>query len=210
MQTCEAVVLHRFVNTRVIPRAEPEMSRFKLTSTPLLGLCLVERLCVQDSRGFFSRFFCSDELVEAGFRLPIAQINHTFTARRGAVRGLHFQYPPHAEDKLVSCLRGEVFDVAVDLRRGSSTFLQWHAEILSAKNFRSLLIPQGFAHGFQTLSDDCELVYLHSHKYVPSSEGALNACDPALSIEWPLDIVDMSDRDAQHPFIHSNFTGIKV
>jgi len=125
------------------------------------------------------------------------------------VRGLHFQHPPHAEDKLVSCLRGEVFDVAVDLRQGSATFLQWHAEILSADNARSLLIPQGFAHGFQTLTDDCELLYLHSRAYAAGAEGALNVRDPALAIRWPLAFTDISERDAQHPLLTREFTGFR-
>ena len=185
------------------------MSRFRVTPTPLNGLMLVERLRAQDARGFFSRFFCAEELAEAGLRLPIAQINHTYTARKGAVRGLHFQHPPHAEDKLVSCLRGEVYDVAVDLRHGSATFLQWHAEILSAQNARSLLIPQGFAHGFQTLTDDCELIYLHSHAYAADAEGGVNVRDPALAIRWPLTFTDLSERDAQHPLLTHEFTGLR-
>lgn len=184
------------------------MSRFKVLATPLHGLAAVERQCVEDARGFFSRFFCAEELRDAGFRMPVAQMNHTLTRRRGAVRGLHFQNPPDAEDKLVSCIRGEVFDVAVDIRSGSPTFLQWHAEILSADNFRSLLITKGFAHGFQTLRDDCELVYLHSTPYVQAAEGALNARDSALAINWPLEITEMSERDARHPFISATFAGL--
>ncbi len=184
------------------------MSRFDVSSTPLAGLMLVQRRRAQDERGFFSRFFCAEELASAGFAFPIAQVNHTFTARRGAVRGLHFQHPPHAEDKFVSCLRGEIFDVAVDLRRDSPTFLQWHAEILSAENARSLLVPQGYAHGFQTLTDDCELVYLHSRPYEAAAEGALNVRDPLLAIDWPLDLADISARDAAHPLLTSQFTGI--
>lgn len=184
------------------------MSRFDVSSTPLAGLMLVQRHRAEDERGFFSRFFCAEELAPAGFALPIAQINHTFTARRGAVRGLHFQHPPHAEDKFVSCLRGEIFDVAVDLRRDSPTFLQWHAEILSAENARSLLVPQGCAHGFQTLTDDCELVYLHSRPYEAAAEDALNVRDPVLAIDWPLDFADISARDAAHALLTSKFTGI--
>lgn len=184
------------------------MSRFDVTMTPLAGLMLVQRRRAQDERGFFSRFFCAEDLAPAGFTLPIAQINHTFTARRGTVRGMHFQHPPHAEDKFVSCLRGEIFDVAVDLRRGSPTFLHWHAEILSAENGRSLLVPQGFAHGFQTLVDSCELLYLHSRAYEAAAEGALNALDPLLAIDWPLPFADVSARDATHPLLTAQFTGI--
>jgi dTDP-4-dehydrorhamnose 3,5-epimerase len=171
---------------------------------------VIERQRLTDHRGYFSRFFCAEELLAVGFALPIAQINDTLTLQRGAVRGLHFQHPPHAEDKLVSCLRGEVFDVAVDLRFGSDTFLKWHAEILSADNCKSLLIPQGFAHGFQALSDNCELLYLHSRAYVPGAEAALNVRDPALNINWPLTFTDISDRDSGHPQITRSFTGIRI
>jgi dTDP-4-dehydrorhamnose 3,5-epimerase len=184
------------------------MVRFDVRATPLAGVMRIQRQRLEDARGFFSRFFCAEELAAAGFRAPVAQINHTLTRRCGSVRGLHFQHPPHAEDKLVSCLRGEIFDVAVDLRRGSPTFLQWHGEILSAQNATSLLIPKGFAHGFQTLGDDAELLYLHSAPYAAAAEGALNARDPALAIAWPLAFADVSDRDASHPFITAEFTGL--
>ena len=170
---------------------------------------VIERQRLADHRGYFSRLFCAEELSAVGFALPIAQINQTLTRQRGAVRGLHFQHPPHAEDKLVSCLRGEIFDVAVDLRRGSETFLRWHAEILSADNFKSLMIPQGFAHGFQTLTDDCELLYLHSRPHATGAEAALNALDPALDIRWPLAFTEISERDTQHPHITHEFTGIR-
>ncbi len=123
---------------------------------------------------------------------------------------MHFQYPPHAEDKLVGCVRGEVFDVAVDLRANSPTFLSWYGEILSAENSRSLMIPQGFAHGFQTLTDDCELIYLHSKPYVPSAEGALNARDPRLAITWPLLVTDISARDSSHPNLAHDFKGVSI
>ena len=184
------------------------MDWFETRSTPLAGLAVVQRRAREDSRGFFSRFYCANELSAAGFALPVVQINHTRTLRRGAVRGLHFQRPPHAEDKFVSCLRGEVFDVAVDLRRDSPTFLRWHGEVLSADNRASLMIPQGFAHGFQTLADDCELLYLHSRAYEPEAEGALHVSDPALAITWPLPIAEMSERDARHAPITPEFRGI--
>jgi len=130
------------------------------------------------------------------------------TARKGTVRGMHFQRPPHAEMKLVSCVRGEVFDVAVDLRRGSPTFLRWHAERLSADNNRALLIPQGFAHGFQALTDDAELIYCHSAAYDAASEGGLNPRDPRLAIAWPLPITELSARDAQAAMLDAAFTGM--
>jgi dTDP-4-dehydrorhamnose 3,5-epimerase len=184
------------------------MSRFDVLTTPLPGLLVVQRLCNEDERGYFSRFFCSEELAAHGFNEPIAQINQTLTLRRGAARGLHFQRPPHAEDKFVSCLRGKVWDVAVDLRCNSPTYLHWHAEILSEQNRRSLLIPRGFAHGFQTLQDGCELFYLHSRPYHPAAEGGLNMTDPALSIVWPLPFTDLSDRDAKQPHVTADFVAL--
>lgn len=186
------------------------MARFTLHATPLAGLLTVQRTALEDPRGSFSRLYCSEELREAGLDAPIAQVNLSHTHACGAMRGLHFQHPPHAETKLVSCLRGEVWDVAVDLRRGSPTFLHWHAEILSEANRRSLLVPQGFAHGFQTLQDDCELLYLHTAAYHPAAEGALRATDPRLGIAWPLPIADMSERDRGHPLLDADFEGITL
>lgn len=184
------------------------MSGLDITELPLPGLKGVTRRLHGDARGFFTRLFDSDALAAAGFVAPVAQINHTFTAARGTVRGMHFQWPPHTECKLVSCIRGEVWDVAVDLRRNSPTFLRWHAERLSATNRRALLIPEGFAHGFQTLTDDCELVYAHSHPYVPAAEGGIRPDDSALAIEWPLPIVGLSTRDQAHPPLTGGFPGI--
>ena len=184
------------------------MSRFDFHSAPLSGLTVVQRRPIEDQRGFFSRFFCADEFRQAGFTQPIAQINHTLTRKKGAVRGLHFQRPPHAETKVVSCLKGNIFDVAVDLRRGSPTFLKWHGEVLSAENRRSLLIPEGFAHGFQTLTDDCELIYLHSASFHPEAEDALNVNDPKLAIVWPLAMTELSERDRTHSFIGADFDGV--
>ena len=170
----------------------------------------MQRKRIEDSRGFLSRFFCAEEFDEFGFSKPISQINHTLTRQKGAVRGLHYQQPPHAEIKLVSCIKGEVFDVAVDLRKNSSTFLQWYGEVLSESNQRSLLIPEGFAHGFQTLSEDCELIYLHSVPYVKEAEAALNVTDPKIGIAWPLSISELSERDRLHPMIKLDFEGIAV
>jgi len=186
------------------------MSRFTVTDLPLLGLKLVERQNLGDSRGYLSRLFCAEELVSAGWEKPIAQINQTFTAKRGTLRGMHFQLPPHAEMKLVSCLRGSVWDVAVDLRRGSDTLLHWHAEELSADNQRALLIPEGFAHGFQALTDDVELLYCHSTVFLDGAQGGLNPRDLQLGIQWPLEITSISDRDARHPMIDQNYSGFVV
>lgn len=184
------------------------MSRFAVADLPLVGLKLVARQRLGDSRGYLSRVFCAEELAAAGWVKPIAQINHTYTAKRGTVRGMHFQRPPHAEMKLVSCIRGEVWDVAVDVRAGSPTFLQWHAERLSAENGRALLIPEGFAHGFQALSDDVELLYCHSAAYAAEAEAGLRFDDPALRITWLLEPTDLSSRDKNHPLLTPNFPGV--
>lgn len=184
------------------------MSRFEFIKTPLADLMIVQRKTLEDHRGFLSRFYCVDEFAEVGVGATIAQINHTLTREKGSVRGLHFQRTPHAEVKLVSCLKGEIWDVAVDLRCGSSTYLQWYGEILSEKNHKSLLIPKGFAHGFQSLSTNCELIYLHTEKYHPESEDAINVLDPSLNIDWPLPVFNLSERDAHHSFIDQNFQGL--
>jgi dTDP-4-dehydrorhamnose 3,5-epimerase len=184
------------------------MSRLEFLPTPLRGLTVVQRKPAEDERGFFERMFCMEEILSAGFKLPMAQVNRTVTTRKGSVRGMHFQYPPHAEIKIVSCLKGCVFDVAVDLRRGSPTFLRWHAEELSVENHKSLLIPAGFAHGLQTLADDCELLYFHSAAYAATAEGGLHPSDPRIGIAWPLPITDMSQRDCNHPTLVSDFKGL--
>ena len=178
--------------------------------TPLPGLKRVRRHPMEDERGFFSRFYCATEFGLAGTGEPIAQINHTLTRRAGAVRGLHFQRPPHAETKIVSCIAGAVFDVAVDLRQGSPTFLRWHGERLSAGNRLSLLVPEGFAHGFQALKPDSELIYLHTAPYHREAEGALNVSEPRLAIDWPLAIAELSERDRAHPFLAHDWPGISL
>ena len=184
------------------------MTRFDCFDTPLAGLKLVQRKRIEDARGFLSRFYCAEEFKAYGFNKPISQINHTLTRQKGAVRGLHYQQPPYAEAKLVSCLKGEIFDVAVDLRKDSPTFLHWHGEVLSDNNQRSFLIPEGFAHGFQTLTEDCELIYLHSAPYVKEAEAALNVTDTRLGITWPLDITELSERDRSHPMLKLDFEGM--
>lgn len=183
-------------------------ARFDILETPLSGLRILQRKPIGDNRGYLERLFCSEELQALAAGRHIAQINHTLTASNGTVRGMHFQRPPHAEIKFVSCLRGEVFDVAVDLRDNSPTFLCWHAEVLSADNHRTLVIPEGFAHGFQTLTDDCEMLYFHTAAYQPGAEGGLNAQDPRLAIQWPLPVVGLSPRDSAHPLLGEGFTGV--
>ena len=184
------------------------MSRLQIEDTPLAGLKRVRRQPLGDARGFLVRLFCADELREAGWTRPIAQVNQTRTGARGSVRGLHYQRPPHAESKLVHCLRGEVFDVAVDLRRGSPTFLRWHGERLSGDNGVALLIPEGFAHGLQTLAEDVDMLYCHSAPYVAAAEHGVHPREPRVAIDWPLPIGALSPRDEAHPFLAAGFAGI--
>jgi len=185
-------------------------SRFEIFDRPLRDLKVIERKLIGDNRGYIERLFCAEEMLQLTSGKCIAQINHTLTAKRGTVRGLHFQYPPHAEIKFVSCLSGQVFDVAVDLRRHTPTFLQWHAEILSSDNHKTLVIPEGFAHGFQAMQDDCEMLYLHTSAYQPSHEGGLSAKDPKLGIRWPCEITEWSERDASHPLLTADFAGLSI
>lgn len=186
------------------------MSRFTISPTALAGLSVIHRQPIRDKRGYFERLFCESDLQDLLQGKHPTQINHTFTTAKGILRGMHYQQPPQIETKMVSCLRGEVWDVAVDVRCGSPTFLAWYGEVLSEANHRSLLIPEGFAHGFQTLTDDCTMVYLHTAPYSHECEAALNPCDPLLAISWPLPVSGLSERDKNHPMITDRFTGISL
>ncbi|MDP9203519.1 MAG: dTDP-4-dehydrorhamnose 3,5-epimerase family protein [Gemmatimonadota bacterium] len=184
--------------------------RFAILDTPLEGLKVIRRKPQTDERGYFERLFCADELRTLMGTKGIAQINHSFTSKRGTVHGMHFQHPPHAEVKFVSCLSGEVFDVAVDLRRDSPTFLHSYAEVLSSANYKTLVIPEGFAHGYQALVDDSQIVYVVSVGYTPSAEGGIHPEDPLLRIAWPLPVTGLSQRDLTRPYLDSNFTGVRL
>ena len=186
------------------------MSHFHVEQTPLQGLKVIQRHPRRDLRGQFTRAYCSEELSAAGWTTPVKQINHSITHAVGSIRGLHYQKPPKAEKKMVLCLRGRVWDVAVDLRSSSATFLSWHAEELSADNSRALLIPEGFAHGFQVLEKESELLYLHSEQYSPEHEDGLSPLDPRLSIPWPLAIGEMSERDRGFPFLSDKTKGVAL
>ncbi len=184
--------------------------RFDIRDGGLPGLKIIQRWILEDHRGSFSRLFCSNVFKDAGFPQPVSQINHTHTRHKGTLRGLHFQHPPHAEIKVVTCLKGEVYDVAVDLRENSPTFLSWKGVVLSESNLTSLVIPRGFAHGFQALTADCEMLYLHSEAHHPEAEGGIHPEDPRLGISWPCMIGEMSERDQAWAFIPQDFPGLQV
>ncbi len=179
-----------------------------LTPTPLADCCVIEPTPFQDERGWFCRVFCKEAFQTVAPDLEWVQINHSFTRARGALRGLHFQRPPHAEAKLVRCVAGAVWDTVVDLRRESPTFLHAFAVELSAANRKMLYIPPRFAHGFQTLADDCELLYHHTHPYTPQAEGGLRYDDPRLALRWPLPPACLSARDLAHPLLDNTFEGL--
>lgn len=183
------------------------MGQLKVTPLPIEGAALVESTSYKDKRGEFTRLYCTDELRPLLAARKIAQVNHSHTEAKGAVRGLHFQHPPHAEMKLVRCLKGKVWDVIVDLRKNSPTFLKWHAVELSSSK-QMVMIPEGCAHGFQTLESHSELLYLHTALYTPGSEGGVRVDDPMLGITWPLPLSELSERDQQYSLLTADFKGI--
>lgn len=179
-----------------------------LVETSISGAWVVEGEILQDSRGAFSRLFCSSELEAIFAPRKIVQINHSKTRKIGAVRGLHYQNSPHAEMKIVRCLQGRVFDVAVDLRQNSPTFLKWTGvELTPGKNI-AFVIPEGCAHGFQVLEENSELLYLHTEFYTPDAEAAIRFDDPMVGVEWPLEATDLSERDLNHTYINEKFKGV--
>lgn len=165
---------------------------------------------IKDQRGFFVRSFCINEFLNIRDDLKIVQVNHTLTTEKGSVRGMHFQLPPFCETKIVRCIKGSVFDVAVDLRKGSKTFLQWYGEIISEDNMKMMIIPEGFAHGFQTLDDNCEMLYLHTEFYNKQCESGIRYNDPSIKIEWKIPVTNISERDCNHNLINDSFKGIEI
>jgi len=179
-------------------------------NTPLGSLYVVESIPHTDERGDFARIFCEKELSELIGSRRIVQMNHSRTTTVGAVRGMHFQIPPNPEMKLVRCIKGRVWDVAVDLRKSSPTFLHWHAQELSPTNNLMMVIPEGFAHGFQVMEPDSELLYLHTAFYDLNSERGIKYDDAMLSIAWPEIPTDVSPRDQMHTNLDGHFKGIAL
>lgn len=179
-------------------------------SLPLQDAYIIDPNPYEDHRGKFSRLFCQEELKKVGHYKQIVQINHSLTKEKGTVRGMHYQKPPKAEIKMVQCLKGEVFDVIVDLRKDSPTFLKWHGEILSPKNSKIMYIPEGFAHGFQVLESDSELLYFHTEFYSPLHEAGIKYNDPKININWLLEPVNISEKDQCYQLITSEFKGVVI
>lgn len=177
------------------------MGKLKIELLKLQGAAVISTNPFEDHRGSFNRLFCSEELGELLKGEQIVAVNHSATNEIGAIRGLHYQSTPFEEIKMVRCLRGKVFDVMVDIRKNSPTYLQWHSEILTPEKQNMMFIPQGFAHGFQVLEEKSELLYFHTAHYSSESERAFHYSDPQIAIKWPLEVTDISDRDNSHLFI---------
>jgi dTDP-4-dehydrorhamnose 3,5-epimerase len=167
----------------------------------LRGAYVVEPELIEDDRGFFGRTWSAEEFSEHGLNPNIAQCNTSLNRRKGTLRGMHYQIPPHEEAKLVRCTAGAIYDVIVDLRPGSPTWAQWIAVELTSQNRLMVYVPEGFAHGFQTLADNSEVCYQMSATYSPESARGVRWDDPAFGIEWPLSVSVISERDRTHPFL---------
>ena len=168
---------------------------------PLKGAYTIDLEKREDGRGFFARFFCPEEFENQGLNISVIQMNTTLSKERGTVRGLHFQRPPKAEIKIVRCISGSIWDVIVDIRKDSPTFGKWYGAELNDNNRTMMYVPKGFAHGFQTLADNVELLYLHSEFYSKKNEGGLLYADKTVNIDWPLPVSEISERDKVHPML---------
>lgn len=167
---------------------------FDISPSSLKDVVVLKHKLLSDNRGAFSRLFCSTELNSILQDKSIVQINHSITKKKGSIRGLHFQHPPYAETKFVKVLKGAVYDVALNTESGA-----WTAEVLSAENQKILMIPEGYAHGFQSLENNTELLYLHTAPYNPEYEAGINPFDPKINITWPLEVAEYSKRDYNLP-----------
>jgi dTDP-4-dehydrorhamnose 3,5-epimerase len=172
------------------------------------GLYTVQLQKFEDERGLFARTFCKDEFRKIGFNKEFVQFNHSVNHHRGTVRGIHYQVHPYSETKLIRCVRGAVYDVAVDLRKDSPTFLKYFGIELSEENMVSVLIPEGFGHGFQTLEDHSALIYHHTQCYTPAAEAGIRFDDPSVNIQWKLPPVMVSEKDRIFQLIDGNFKGL--
>jgi len=180
------------------------------TETPLKGAYLVEPEPYKDDRGLFARTFCKNEFSKLNHKKEFVQFNHSRTLKKGTIRGMHYQLPPYSEIKLIRCIRGRVFDVIIDIRQDSLTFLRHFSVELSEHNMLSVYIPEGFAHGFQTLEDNSELIYHHTAYYVPGHEAGIRYNDPLTGINWPLPVSEITEKDRTHEFLDNSFKGIPI
>jgi dTDP-4-dehydrorhamnose 3,5-epimerase len=186
------------------------MMSMKFHKTPLEGARLIELEKRGDDRGFFARYYCEGEFAANGLETHYVQINNSLSSKKGTLRGLHYQLPPADEVKLVRCVRGTLWDAIVDLRPDSQTFKKWFGAELSADNRLMMYVPRGFAHAILTLTDDTEAIYLVSAFYGPDHERGVRWNDPAIGIEWPIQPVEISAKDAKWPDLDPTFHGIQL
>jgi len=184
------------------------MDRFNIIEEPFEGLKILKLKPINDDRGFFQRLFCSEDFKELGLEKNIVNINHSLTKKKGMIRGLHFQHFPAKEIKIIKCIKGEILDVVVDIRKNSPTFLKSYSVELKEDNDLMIYVPEGFAHGFQSLKDNSEIIYFVTSSYSMKLESGLNPFDPRLGITWPLKCSYISEKDKKHPFLETDFIGI--
>lgn len=182
----------------------------KFAETPLKGAYIIETEPFKDSRGLFARTYCKNEFQQIGHHKEFVQFNHSMTVQKGTIRGMHYQVPPSAEIKLIRCVRGCVFDVIIDIRENSPSFLSYVSVELSEDNMKIIYVPEGFAHGFQTLENNTQLIYHHTQFYTPENERGIRYNDPAIHINWPLDAVNITEKDQNYSLIDNHFKGIKT
>lgn len=186
------------------------MGKLIIEKTPFEGVYVIGTDAFHDDRGAFARWFCDKELSELLGQQKIVNVNYSKTVNKGSIRGMHFQYSPYTETKLIRCIRGKILDVIVDVRKGSPTFLKHYSAELSEDNMKMLYVPQGFAHGFQSLEDNSEIMYLVTNYYSSESESGLNPLDPKLGIVWPLPVANMSAKDRGRPYLNEAFDGLVI
>ena len=184
------------------------MNKFNVIAEVLNGVKLVETKPIHDDRGFFQRLFCTNEFQEIGLNKSIVNINNSFTKNAGSIRGLHYQMQPFSETKIVKCIKGAILDVAVDIRKDSPTFLKYFSVELTEENNKMLYIPDGFAHGFQSLTNDTEIIYFVTNYYSKEHDSGLNPFDTRINIKWALECTDISEKDKNVKFIDDKFIGI--
>lgn len=184
------------------------MDRFTIINEALNGIKLIKTNPINDERGYFQRLICSNELKKIGLSKNIVNINHSLTKKAGSIRGLHYQTQPFSEIKIVKCIKGSIYDVAVDIRKNSPTFLKYFATELTEKNNRMLYIPEGFAHGFQSLEDNSEIIYFVTNYYSKAHDKGLNPFDKKININWSLNCTDISCKDKEAELINDFFIGI--
>ncbi|MTI31181.1 dTDP-4-dehydrorhamnose 3,5-epimerase [Xanthovirga aplysinae] len=182
----------------------------KFLETKLKGAYVISLEPFEDERGLFARTFCKEEFKQIGHKKDFVQFNHSITLQKGTIRGLHYQLSPKSEIKLIRCVKGKAFDVIIDIRRNSPTFLQFLCLELAEENMKMIYLPEGFAHGFQTLEDDTHLIYHHSNSQNILFERGIRYNDPRLAIKWPLEVSIISNKDKSYPFLKEEFLGMEV